>query len=156
EPVNQAKKDLQTLESLAPGAFYHANKIREEINGGNGDAGLKALYEKVLNDLANALTDLANGAKSLSKKYKTLDDAATMVAKDLSDAMDPANADFSTMMSDAGGSGAAGGGSGGTGGTGGSSSTGGSSGSDGSGGSSGSGGSGGSSGSGGSGGSGND
>ncbi|GAA3760170.1 hypothetical protein [Streptomyces tremellae] len=105
KPVQKAS-DALTPVTVASGAFYHANQIRTKVTGTNGDDGLKAQYIKVLNDLTNGLTDLREGVKTLAAKYKTLDDANGMKAKDLTDAMDGVTEDFNTMMSDNGGTGA--------------------------------------------------
>ncbi|WP_405746025.1 hypothetical protein OG422_25520 [Streptomyces sp. NBC_01525] len=94
--------------SVAPGAFYHANQIRTKVSGANSDSGLKDAYVKVLADLASGLTDLRDGVRQLSQKYKSIEDANGMKSKDLQDAMESATADFNAMMSDNGGSGAAG------------------------------------------------
>ena len=105
DPVRKASDALGSLPPLAPGAFYHANKIRQSINGANADGGLREQYQKVLYDLTNALTDLGGGVKRMAEKYKTLSDAADMTAKDLLKAMDGVAQDFDLMMKDGGGAG---------------------------------------------------
>lgn len=112
-PVLRAKEVLQPV-SVAPGTFYHANQIRTKTTGANSDDGeLKAGYITALDDLHKGLVDLRDGVRTLAQKYKTIDDANQMKAKDLSDAMEKATNDFNAMMSDNGGTGAALGGSGG-------------------------------------------
>src|SRR5438128_1550388 len=83
----QQARDALNRVSVAPGAFYHANQIRKQVSGENGDNGLKGDYLKVLDDLAGALTDLRDGVRQLSQKYKTIEDANGMKAKDLQEAM---------------------------------------------------------------------
>jgi hypothetical protein len=105
QPVLAAAKLLAQV-AVAPGAFYHANQMRTKVSGANNDAGLKAAYTKVLDDLATGLTDIRNGMRELSKKYKSAEDAGRMSAKAVQDAMNKAQADFNTLMTDNGGSGA--------------------------------------------------
>lgn len=103
-PTNTASTTLGDVD-VEPGAFYHANKMRTSVNGPNADDGLKEQYIKVLSDLGQGLGDLRDGVRQLSQKYKTIEDANTMTATDLQTAMDLSQGDFSTMMTDAGGTG---------------------------------------------------
>lgn len=103
-PVQKAAAALNPI-AVAPGAFYHADTMRTKVSGQNGDDGLKEQYVKVLNDLVNGLTDLHDGVRQLSQKYKTTEDLNGMTAKDFQDAMDSSVTDFNQMMSDGGGSG---------------------------------------------------
>lgn len=115
QPTNDARKLLDAV-NIAPGAFYHANKMRIAVNGPNGDDGLKKQFEKVLDDLAKGLTDLHQGVIDLATKYKTIEDANHMASTELQTFMGNSSADFGGLVTDAGGSPAPGGGGGGGGG----------------------------------------
>src|SRR5215470_9296546 len=112
DPVKKALSTLPPNLMVAPGAFYHANKIRSSVTGANGDddGALKTQFVKVLSDLVNGLTDISGGVRTLIASYKNNDDLSRMKAKDLSDAMSGATDDFNGLMSDGGGSPAMGGG----------------------------------------------
>ncbi|MFI9274617.1 hypothetical protein ACIGXM_28500 [Kitasatospora sp. NPDC052896] len=102
DPVNQAKAALHPI-SVQPGNFYHAYKIRLGVNGLDADDGLKKQCIDALSDLGKALGDLRDGIRTLSGQYKSIEDANSMTAKDLNDAMSSPNSDFNTLIHDAGG-----------------------------------------------------
>ena len=104
KPAREAAKDLQLVQ-VEPGAFYHANQIRTKVNGPNADSGLKEQYIKVFQDLAQGLGDLRDGVRQLAKQYTTLEDAGKMKATDLQSAMQSTSSDFTSLVTDAGGSG---------------------------------------------------
>ncbi|WP_146214582.1 hypothetical protein [Streptomyces sp. ICBB 8177] len=108
QPAKDAATKLQGVQA-EPGAFYHANQIRTKVNGLNADSGLKEQYIKVFQDLAQGLGDLRDGVKQLAQKYTTLEEAGTMKATDLQNAMQSTDSDFTTMMTDAGGTAGSGG-----------------------------------------------
>lgn len=111
DPVKQAIAKLQTV-GVQPGAFYHANQMRIKVNGINQDDGLKKAYLSVLNDLTEGLSDISDGMRTLSQKYKSVEDANKMTATELGTAMESSQSDFGKLMKDNGGtSGAAGTGS---------------------------------------------
>ncbi|MCH0567245.1 hypothetical protein [Streptomyces sp. MUM 2J] len=93
---------------VEPGAFYHANQIRAKISGLNADSGLKERYIKVLHDLAQGLGDLRDDLKVLANQYTTLEDAGRMKATDLQKSMQSTSSDFTSLVTDAGGSGGGG------------------------------------------------
>jgi hypothetical protein len=97
--VQKAIVDLGGV-SVQPGAFYHADNMRQVINGQNADAGLKGSLLKVLNDLANALQNLHDEALAMSQKYKTFDDMNTMDAGKLKDAFSTASDYFAQAIND--------------------------------------------------------
>ncbi|MFC1435428.1 hypothetical protein ACEZDB_32785 [Streptacidiphilus sp. N1-3] len=103
-PTQTASTTLDEV-SISPGAFYHANKIRVDVNGANGDDGLKAKYLLVLADLGQGLADLRDGIKQLSHTYSTVEDASHMTATDFATAMNLSQADFTSLITDGGGSG---------------------------------------------------
>lgn len=107
-PTTKASTTLQSVD-VEPGAFYHANQIRINVNGANGDDGLKAKYLLVLSDLGQGLADLRDGIKQLSSTYKTVADAAHMTASDFQSAMNLSQADMTALITDAGGTGGGGG-----------------------------------------------
>ncbi|MER6390601.1 hypothetical protein ABT236_19320 [Streptomyces sp. NPDC001523] len=94
--------------SVAPGAFYHANVMRTKVNGPNADAGLKKNYGDALSALVRGLTDLRDGVRLLSRNYGTTEEANSMTANDLADALGNTGADFNTMMTANGGTGTTG------------------------------------------------
>ncbi|MEV7393539.1 MULTISPECIES: hypothetical protein [unclassified Streptomyces] len=104
QPTRDAAGVLQKVQ-VEPGAFYHANQIRTKVNGPNADAGLKEQYIKVFQDLAQGLGDLRDGVKALAQQYTTLEDAGHMKATDLQNAMQTTTSDFTSLVTDAGGSG---------------------------------------------------
>ncbi|MEU3341157.1 hypothetical protein [Streptomyces sp. NPDC006668] len=89
--------------SPAPGAFYHANVMREKVSGNGGDGCLRDAYLKVLTDLANGLTELCHGVRLMNKKYQSIEEANKMSAKDLQDYMYDAGTDLNTLSSNAAG-----------------------------------------------------
>ena len=103
-PTQSASTTLQTV-SVQPGAFYHANQMRITVNGPNADDGLKEKYISALADLGQGLADLRDGVRQLSKKYATIEDANTMTSTDFQNAMASSQGDFSTVMTDVGGTG---------------------------------------------------
>jgi hypothetical protein len=104
EPVKAAATRLQKAQ-VEPGAFYHANQIRTKVDGPNADAGLKGQYVKVLQDLSQGLGDLRDGIRGLATKYTSLEDASKMTATELQRAVESSGGDFTSLMTDAGGSG---------------------------------------------------
>ncbi|MFF7472445.1 hypothetical protein [Streptomyces sp. NPDC008092] len=104
QPVRDVATGLGDV-AIAPGAFYHANKMRATVNGPNADEGLKKSYGAALSALVRGLTDLRDGVRGLSHKYATTEDANNMTAQDLADAFTTTTADFNTMMTSNGGSG---------------------------------------------------
>ncbi|MFF7400907.1 hypothetical protein [Streptomyces murinus] len=104
QPTRDAATELGKVQA-EPGAFYHANQIRTKVNGPNADSGLKESYIKVFQDLAQGLGDLRDGVKQLAQHYTTLEDAGRMKATDLQNAMQSTSSDFTSLVTDAGGSG---------------------------------------------------
>ncbi|MFE4630173.1 hypothetical protein [Streptomyces mirabilis] len=104
QPVRDVATGLSDV-AVAPGAFYHANKMRTDVNGPNADDGLKKSYSEALSALVRGLTDLRDGVRGLSRKYATAEEANNMTAQDLADAFTTTTADFNTMMTSNGGSG---------------------------------------------------
>ncbi|GAA4794609.1 hypothetical protein [Streptomyces ziwulingensis] len=103
QPVRDVATGLDEV-AVAPGAFYHANVMRSTVNGPNADGGLKKSYGSALSALVRGLTDLRDGARTLSRKYATAEEDNSLTAADLADAMTSATADFNTMMTSNGGS----------------------------------------------------
>jgi len=101
-PVKQAQSALKGV-SVAPGDFYHANKMRIDLNGPNADDGLKEQFVKVLGDLSQGLSDLSAGMRQLSQKYTTTEDANSASATDLQSAFQSTEGDFTSLITDAGG-----------------------------------------------------
>lgn len=101
-PVSNAQKALAKV-GVQPGAFYHANKMRNSVNGLNQDDGLKEQLVKVLADLSQGLSDLTAGIRTLSAKYKTIEAVNSASAKDLQGAFQATEADFTTLVTDSGG-----------------------------------------------------
>lgn len=121
-PLKSAQERLATV-AVAPGAFYHANVMRTQVNGPNSDSGLKKSYIDALSALITGLTDTRDGARKLSHDYQAGEDGNSMSAKKLAEAFGNAPGDFDRMMTANGGSGSSPGGSGSSGsGSGGSSS----------------------------------
>jgi hypothetical protein len=99
EPVKQAYQKLMQLQAVHPGAFYDAYMLRSAASGANGDQGIQSTYLKVLKDLGQGLSDISSGVRTLSKKYTTVEEDNKMTADDLSNAMESAQSDFSSMNS---------------------------------------------------------
>ncbi|AVZ71608.1 hypothetical protein SLUN_04790 [Streptomyces lunaelactis] len=104
KPVNDAAAALGGI-SIDSGSFYHANKIREDISGLNGDAGLKVKFIQALGALTTGLTELRDGMRTLSANYATTEDANNMDARDFQDALSSAVDSFNTVMTSQGGEG---------------------------------------------------
>lgn len=102
-PAREAQGLLEKV-SVAPGAFYHANLIRTNVNGANSDGGLKEQMLSVLDDVISGLSDLHAGVHTLSTKYTSIEDVNGMKSTDLFDAISDAQGDFDALIKDAGGS----------------------------------------------------
>ncbi|MFD0276375.1 hypothetical protein ACFVHB_21070 [Kitasatospora sp. NPDC127111] len=102
QPVKDVATALEDV-SVAPGAFYHANMMRNKVNGPNGDTGLKKEFTDSLASLVTGLTDLRDGVKALSAKYRTVEEANGMTARDFHDALADAVGDFNAVATAAGG-----------------------------------------------------
>jgi len=83
-----------------PGAFFHADQMRNKIQGSDGTGGAKASYAKVLNDLVNALTALESETRAMSKKYKNIDELNTLSANDLNKNFSESSGYFGSMITD--------------------------------------------------------
>jgi hypothetical protein len=110
-PLKSAYTALEGVD-VQPGAFYHADQIRNQINGQNGDAGLKSQFQKVLTDLVQGLSDVNDAVATMTKKYKSTEDLNGASVTDLQSDFQTVSSDFSTMMSDAQSGGSSGSGSG--------------------------------------------
>jgi len=97
-PVQKAQAALRNVD-VAPGAFYHAYQLRSKVTG-DGTGGLKDAYSRILDDLADGLTELSTGMRNLSKQYDTTEEANGMTAKDLQDQMQNAVTDFGALERD--------------------------------------------------------
>jgi hypothetical protein len=96
-PVQKAHQALKGVD-VRPGAFYHANLVRSKVSGGGGEAGgLKDAYGKILDDLADGLTDLCNGIRLMSKEYDSTEEANEMAAKDLEEYVYRAGSAFQAL-----------------------------------------------------------
>jgi hypothetical protein len=104
-PVNNLVTLLKTTAPVQPGAFYHADAIRANINGDNGDGGLKAKYRSAVTDLGSGLTDLHEAIAGLSAKYKSTEEANKGTADDVSRALNGASSYFGGIVTDTGGGG---------------------------------------------------
>ncbi|MDX2705657.1 hypothetical protein PV350_22760 [Streptomyces sp. PA03-6a] len=102
--VRSAHAGLEKVQ-VKPGTFYHANALRDKINGVNGDSGLKARYLMVTTDLVEGLGSMRDGVRTLARKYESADEASRMSADDLEHAMRNADDDFDQFMEDVGDSG---------------------------------------------------
>lgn len=106
-PLNNLMPTLKAVD-VQPGAFYHADQIRTQINGPSGDAGLKSQYQKVIGDLVQTLTDLSTSATTMSGKYKDTEALNSTNATDLGNYFQIPQSDYSSMMTDSGASGSGG------------------------------------------------
>jgi hypothetical protein len=104
-PLKQAYSDLEDVD-VQPGAFYHADQIRNQINGVDGTSGLKSQYQQVLTDLVTGLTDTVAAVQKMSRKYSSVEDLNKASAADVQSDLTTASGDFSQMMSDAASGGA--------------------------------------------------
>lgn len=104
DPVNTLLTTIKGMPAVQPGAFYHADVIRANINGDNGDGGLKAKHRAVVTDLGNGLTDLHEAIHGLSLKYKSTEEANKGTADDVTRALNGAQTYFGGIITDAGGS----------------------------------------------------
>ena len=107
--LNALIPDLN-LVNVQPGAFYHADQIRNVINGLNGDAGLKSRFGQVITDLVQGLTDIQTAVTEMSTKYKSAEDLNKMSSDDLTKEFQTVQSDFSALMNDAAASGSKSGG----------------------------------------------
>lgn len=104
DPVNGLVTSLKSMHAVQPGAFYHADVIRANINGDNGDGGLRAKYRSAVTDLGSGLTDLHLAITSLSNKYHSTEEANKGTADDVSRALNGAQTYFGGIITDTGGS----------------------------------------------------
>ncbi|MFC5219723.1 hypothetical protein [Streptomyces coerulescens] len=104
QPVRAASEALSPI-NIAPGAFYHANLMENNINGPNADSGLKQKLIEVLDALERGLHDVSTGVRELSSMFQTQHEANNMTARDLQDAVSSAANDFNAMMEAQGGEG---------------------------------------------------
>lgn len=103
DPVTALIATLRQMTPVEPGAFYHADVIRANITGDNGDGGLRAKYLAVASDLGNGLTDLYQAIVTLSGKYKSIEDANKGTAEDIQRALDNTAPYFGGLTNDVGG-----------------------------------------------------
>ncbi|MFD8820501.1 hypothetical protein ACFV23_55775 [Streptomyces sp. NPDC059627] len=103
DPVQKALDRLGGIDVHA-GAFYDGNVIRKDLNGPNGDDGLKKSLMAVLHDLTEGLTDIAKGVRDIAGQYSKVHDASLVDVSALTKAMQPAQADFDALAKDDGGS----------------------------------------------------
>lgn len=96
-PLRTAQLQLSGV-NAQPGAFYHADQIRTKIGGANGDAGLKAQFTLILNDLLNGLTTVQTAMQDLSTKYKSTEEANGISVKDLQTDFDTATTYFASSL----------------------------------------------------------
>jgi hypothetical protein len=99
EPVKEAYNRLLKLQTVAPGAFFDAYKLREATSGADGSQGIQATYLKILHDLGQGLADIGSGSRQLSKNYSTTEEENKMSADEVSTAMESAQGDFSKLNS---------------------------------------------------------
>ncbi|MEY9932112.1 hypothetical protein ABH926_006761 [Catenulispora sp. GP43] len=111
DPVNGLVTTLKKMTPVQPGAFYHADMIRTNISGDNGDGGIQAKYHTALSDLGNGLLSVHNAVSALTLKYKTTEEANKADAGDVQKAFNGAQGYFSGVVSDTGGGGSPPGGS---------------------------------------------
>lgn len=111
EPVNALVKTLKGMTPVQPGAFYHADLIRTNISGDNGDGGIQAKYRTAVNDLGNGLVSLHDAVVTLSTKYKSTEEANKGTAGDVNKAFNGASGYFGGVVTDTGGTGSPPGGS---------------------------------------------
>jgi hypothetical protein len=105
DPVNALVKTLKGMTPVQPGAFYHADLIRQNISGDNGDGGIQAKYRTAISDLGNGLVSLHDAITTLSTKYKTTEDANKGTAGDVTKALNGASGYFGGVVTDTGGTG---------------------------------------------------
>jgi hypothetical protein len=98
-PIQSVMNDLTDV-SVQPGAFYDADKLRNTINGQNGDAGIKAAYGKVLSDIHKALQTLHDETITMSTKYKNFDDINTAGATNLESLFSGSTTQFGSSITD--------------------------------------------------------
>ncbi|WP_217553908.1 hypothetical protein [Streptomyces sp. GbtcB6] len=101
DPVQRALDRLHGIDVHA-GAFYDGNVIRKDLNGANGDDGLKKKLGDVLHDLTEGLTDIAKGVRDIAGQYSKVHDASVVDVSDLTKAMQPAQSDFDALAKDNG------------------------------------------------------
>lgn len=102
-PVNGLVTSLKGMHPVQPGAFYHADVVRANINGDNGDGGLRAKYRSAVTDLGSGLTDLHEAITTLSTKYKNTEEANKGTADDVTRALNGASSYFGGIITDTGG-----------------------------------------------------
>ncbi|WP_194915211.1 hypothetical protein [Catenulispora rubra] len=103
DPVNKLLDTITQMPAVQPGAFYHADQIRANIDGLNGDGGLKQKYRTAVTDLTNGLKDLHDAMTSLSTKYASTEDANKGTADDVNRALNGSTAYFSGIDTDVSG-----------------------------------------------------
>jgi hypothetical protein len=115
-PVKDALTTLSGLPKVAAGGFPEAYTISDQVSGGSsssssssssgggGGGDLADSYNKVLNYLADGLTDVVNAANSMSKTYSTTDELNNATAADVTNSLNSATNDFNNLLSADGGS----------------------------------------------------
>jgi hypothetical protein len=102
DPVNGLLDTLKKMKAVQPGAFYHADLIRANITGKNGDAGLRAKYDTVCSDLGNGLVSLHQAVSKISGLYKSTEEANKGTAQDVQKYLGSASGYFSGIVTDGG------------------------------------------------------
>jgi hypothetical protein len=98
-PVQKASVALKDT-TIAPGDFFHAHLMRTKVSGERGNGGVREAYCRVLDDLADGLTNLCSGVRALSREYGKTEDANEMTAKELDEYMYAAGVDFQALGQD--------------------------------------------------------
>ncbi len=99
DPCKKAQQVLKNVK-VAPGDFFHGHAMRAKVAGGTGAGGCQEAYLKVLDDLCDGLTSLANGVRLMGQKYDSTDEANNMTGKQLKEYLRDAAADFGALAQD--------------------------------------------------------
>ncbi|MER7914138.1 hypothetical protein [Streptomyces sp. NPDC096068] len=99
ESVRNAHTALNPV-TLAPGGFYVAKLMRDQVTGTVEGAGLKPAFLKVLTDLQYGLDKLASGMDALAKLYDDTEDDNRIDAARLAEVLDTAPGYFNRSVQD--------------------------------------------------------
>ena len=104
--VQQVNSLLSQMRKLAPGSLFESYELRDKV-GYPGDGTTTSLiynYGQSLQDLSRGLSDVRDGLNKMRSTYKSFDDLNKAKIQDLENDFANAEADFTSMMTDNGGS----------------------------------------------------
>lgn len=105
DAVQQAYSVLTGTPKLAPGGLFESYELIDRVGYPNdgSTSSLADSYLQVLQDLSAGLYDIRGALQQMQSTYSTFDDMNKMKVQDLENDLSNAEADFSNVMTDNGG-----------------------------------------------------